>query len=385
MRAFVNAPSLHVLVVGDGDLAADTCVALREAGATCVRLRRPADRELARAVADADAVAVVSHDDIYALRIALVAEHARPGVALLVTIFDATVARQVVRAVPNCRVVSLGDAVAPLLARDCLAGAGAPTRARRARSWVTRQLRPYDASSRLLVGGVLGVLGIVAAETAVGAAHFGHPLDRAFYEAVKATAAIGPDAVAEDGPGWYAVLTGIAMLVGLALTAAATAGLVHRLTTRRLIGIVGHRTLPRRDHVVVVGLGQVGVRLCLTLRRSGIPVVGVERDAATAGIHVVHRAGIPVMVGDGSERDLLLALRAGRALALASVTSDDHVNVAVAVAALALREDLRVVLRAGDDDAVTETRALFPIGVVRDVNRLAGAELAGRIVAPDAA
>jgi hypothetical protein len=34
---------------------------------------------------------------------------------------------------------------------------------------------------------------------------------------------------------------------------------------------------------------------------------------------------------------------------------------------------VRVVLRAGDDDAVTETRALFPIGEVRDVNRI-GAE-----------
>ena len=33
---------------------------------------------------------------------------------------------------------------------------------------------------------------------------------------------------------------------------------------------------------------------------------------------------------------------------------------------------------------MTETRALFPIGVVRDVNRLAGRELAQRIVAVDA-
>jgi hypothetical protein len=377
-----DAPlDLDVLVVGDGDLAAETATALEGAGARCLRLRRPTDRELTRAVTEVGAVAVVSHDDIYALRVALVVEHARPGVPLLVTIFDATVARQLVRAVPNCRVVSLGDAVAPILARDCLAGATAPSRARRAWSSLAGQLHPYDASSRLLVLGALGVLGIVAAETLAAWLGFDHSLPRAFYEASKATAAIGPDAVAEDGPDWYATLIGIASLVGLALTAAATAGLVHRLTTRRLVGIAGRRTLPRRDHVVVVGLGQVGVRLCLTLKRAGTPVVGVERDAATAGIHVVHRAGVPVMVGDGSERDLLQSLRVDHALALASVTSDDHVNVAVCVSALALHHDLRVILRAGDDDAVTETRALFPIGVVRDVNRLAAAELAGRITA----
>lgn len=370
----------RVLLVGDGDLAAETLRALLDAGADAVHLRRPVDRDLARAVADVDAVAVISHDDIYALRLALVAEHARPGVSLLVTIFDATVARQVVRAVPNCRVVSLGDAVAPILARDCLAGASRTGRARRVRAWAASQMRPYDASSHLLVWGALGLLAIVAGETLAAWLGFGHPIGRAFYEAAKAAAAVGPDGVAEDGPAWYATLVGVASLAGLALTAAATAGLVHRLTTRRLIGIVGRRTLPRRDHVVVVGLGQVGVRLCLTLRRAGIAVVGLERDPSTAGIHVVHRAGIPVMIGDGSERDLLNKLHVRRARALASVTSDDHVNVAVSVAALALA-DLRVVLRAGDDDAVTETRALFPIGVVRDVNRLAGAELAEAILA----
>jgi Trk K+ transport system NAD-binding subunit len=87
------------------------------------------------------------------------------------------------------------------------------------------------------------------------------------------------------------------------------------------------------------------------------------------------------MVGDGSERGLLVRLGVRRAAALASVTSDDHVNIAVSVAALAVRDDLRVVLRAGDDDAVTETRALFPIGVVRDVNRLAAGHFAELAVA----
>lgn len=374
----------RVLVIGEGDLAAETAAALRRADALGLHLRRPSDREIARALTDddaVDAVAVVSHDDIYALRIALVVEHARPGVALLVTIFDATVARQVTRAVPNCRVVSLGDAVAPILTEDCVARA--PRRGRWARAWsaLTSQLRPYDAGTRLLVAGVVGLAALVVAETAVAALHFDHPLDRAFYEAAKATAAIGPDSVAEQGPGWYMVAVGVAMLAGLALAAVATAGLVHRLTTRRLIGIVGRRTLPRRDHVIVVGLGQVGVRLCLMLRRAGMAVVAIERDDAVPGIHVVHRLGVPVMIGDGTERDLLLRLGARRAHALASVTSDDHVNVAVSVAALGLRDDLRVVLRAGDDDAVTETRALFPIGVVRDVNRLASDALVRALLA----
>ena len=67
------------------------------------------------------------------------------------------------------------------------------------------------------------------------------------------------------------------------------------------------------------------------------------------------------------------------------MTSDDLVNIAVSVAALAIGPHVRIVLRAGDDDAVTETRALFPIGEVRDVNRI-GAETFAAIVlgAPEA-
>jgi Trk K+ transport system NAD-binding subunit len=82
------------------------------------------------------------------------------------------------------------------------------------------------------------------------------------------------------------------------------------------------------------------------------------------------------VIGDGSERGLLERLGARRARALASVTSDDRVNIAVSVAALAVHSELHVILRAGDDDAVTETRALFAIGTVRDVNRLAATRFA---------
>jgi voltage-gated potassium channel Kch len=372
-----------VLVLGDGDhLVADLVREIERRGARCVRLHRPGDRELARALRHRPRfVAIVSRDDISALRLALVAEHASPGVPLLVTIFDHTVAAQVVRHVPNCRVVSLADAVAPTLTADCLDGAGEPSRAQRLGAALLSQLNPYDASSRLLVGGVLGLALVLGAEVAVGAAAFGHPLPEAFYEAAKATATVGPDAVAEHGPAWYATAIGVAMLLTLALTAAATAGLVNRLVTRRLVAIVGRRTLPRRDHVIVVGLGQVGLRLCLLLRRRGMRVIAVEANRSAPNIHLAKHLGIPVVVGDGSERALLRRVGVRRARALASMTSDDHVNIAVSVAALAVDEDLRVILRAGDDDAVTETRALFGIGVVRDVNRLAARQFADIVLA----
>ncbi len=399
-----------VLVVGDGEIAGALADAVGRAGATAVRLRQPSDRELADAVhAGPVRVAVVSHDDIVALRYALVAAHARPGVRLLVTIFDRTVASQIHRAVPNSHVVSLADAAVPSLAAACLSpdllvirdrealGRGAADDlprtialapgSRRRQAWgsARSQLHPFDGGSRLLVLGVAGLLALLAIDAAILVASFGErPLD-ALYSAVKTAAAVGPSRHAEHGPAWYEAFTTATMLLAVVLLAVSSAGLVNRLLSRRLTTIVGRRALPRSGHVIVVGLGQVGFRLCLEMRRLGVPPVAVEQDGDAPQVHLAKAAGIPVVIGSGVDRGLLESLRLTHAHAVAAVTSDDLVNIAVAVAALAIGPDARIVLRAGDDDAVTETRALFPIGEVRDVNRI-GAETFAAIVlgAPEA-
>jgi hypothetical protein len=59
--------------------------------------------------------------------------------------------------------------------------------------------------------------------------------------------------------------------------------------------------------------------------------------------------------------------------------SEERDNIAVAVAALADNPQLRVVLRSGSDDAIEETRSLFRIGAVVDVNGLTAAFVAASL------
>ncbi|GAB2977557.1 hypothetical protein GCM10023080_048080 [Streptomyces pseudoechinosporeus] len=61
------------------------------------------------------------------------------------------------------------------------------------------------------------------------------------------------------------------------------------------------------------------------------------------------------------------------AQAMAAVVSDDLDNIAVAVAARAVAPDLRVVVRAGDHEAIAETRSLFGIGIVHGLAGLSAA------------
>jgi voltage-gated potassium channel Kch len=178
-------------------------------------------------------------------------------------------------------------------------------------------------------------------------------------------ATVGPGVA--GGPAWYELASAGAMLATIAFTALVTAGLVDRAVSSRPVAVVGRRVLPRSGHVVVVGLGQVGVRLCLRLRGMNVPVVAVERDPLGTNLRLARDNGIPVLIGDASERRMLDRLRLDAARALACMGSDDLDNVEVAVAARAVSPEVRVVLRAGEHPAIAETRSLFHVGAVCDI------------------
>jgi hypothetical protein len=65
---------------------------------------------------------------------------------------------------------------------------------------------------------------------------------------------------------------------------------------------------------------------------------------------------------------------------LASVTSNELVNVEIAVAARAAQEALPVVLRIREGDIAEETRALVRLGTICDIHALASEQLADVLV-----
>jgi voltage-gated potassium channel Kch len=153
-----------------------------------------------------------------------------------------------------------------------------------------------------------------------------------------------------------------AMLMTVVFTAMFTAGIVDRLLGPRLSALIGARALPRSGHVIVVGLGQVGLRLCRELRALGIPAVGVERDTHARNLRLVRELNIPAVVGHGGDRALLERIGIHRAIALAAVGSDDRDNIAVSLAAQGIAPGLRLVLRAGEREVLAETGSLLPLG-----------------------
>lgn len=408
-----GAGGARVLLIGSDELTAVTHRALRGAGAIVTNLRDQSDSAIRTALAPpVDTVVVISKDDHISLRNALVVEGIRPGVPLVVTVFDRDVAVELERAVRNVRVMSMADIVVPTLAGPCLddrllsvhrtpgglravrAGDGGPqiepidlpARSRRARllAALGAFLRPYELSARILQGGMIGFLLILAMDAIATMIVLHESVVEAFYTATKTMVTVGPNDAVEEGPTWFKGFSAVMMIAALAFTAMFTAGVVNRLLDRRLAAILGPRCLPRSDHVVVVGLGQVGLRLCLLLRELGAPVLAIESDADSDYVERAKDCGIPVVIGRGGSGFVLRRVSLRSARALAAVTADEIENIAIVVAAHGECEELRTLLRAGRGEVRNETRALLKLGVVRDVYRIGGTLLAAAALGSDA-
>jgi hypothetical protein len=402
-----------VLLIGKGPLADATERALQSGGAAVRRLEEPNDREIREALDEAvERVVVISRFDHVSLRIALVVAHVRPGIPALVTVFDRDVADHLQGTVDNVRVLSMADIVTPSYAGPCLdpdlislargpsgpegikAVDGEPRRVpltlpipghgKRLLANLGALVRPFDASARILVAGLFGVIGMLVLETVVTLLASGLSFVDAVYSVAKVTVTAGPSQAAERGQDWFKLFSAGAMLLTLGLAAVLTAGLVNRLLDPRLNGIVGPSAVPRREHVIVVGLGQVGLRLCGLFRDLGVPVVSVEQNQEAKNVTRAKDQRLPIVIGSGASQRVLRRLSLSRARALAAVTSDEVENIAIAVAGRGLRDDLHIALRAGDGDATSETQSLFNIGVVRDVYRIAGTALAAVTLGHDA-
>ena len=392
-----------ILLLGEGDLADEVRAALDALDADVVRLVKPTQREVDETFerGPVERAVVVAADDAVALRTALMVRDADSEVELLVTYFDRATSAQLCEQIRNCRIVSMADIVAPTLAGPCLDDELGAVRVedgrtiglrtdgdsvqevevevperKRFRALLEAVLRPYDKSAALMLYGAIGLLIVLFVETFSASVVLHQNVIDAFYGASKTLVTVDPNDKVVDGPAWFKTFISIMMLIALVFEALFTAGIVNRLINRRLTGLYGRRSVPRRDHVIVVGLGKVGLRLCLLLRECGAAVVAVDDKEDGENVGKAREAGLPVVIGRGGDPSLLRRLSIDRALALAAVADNDLENLSVALAARSVCEDLRTVLRVGDGRLANETRSLFKVGIVRDVHRIAAGLIA---------
>jgi Trk K+ transport system NAD-binding subunit len=163
---------------------------------------------------------------------------------------------------------------------------------------------------------------------------------------------------------------------GMALIPVVTAIIVGASLT----GSIRRAPRPRGGHVIVVGLGNVGTRVVGELHDLGIDVACVDRDPKARGVALTRRLGLPLVIGEAYQEETLHAAGLETSIALVSVTSNDIVNLETALQARALREDLRLVLRLGDDDLAQRVQKNVGNIVSRSVSYMAAPTFAAALL-----
>jgi len=164
---------------------------------------------------------------------------------------------------------------------------------------------------------------------------------------------------------------------GMALLPVVTAIIVGA----RLTGRVRGEPKPGDGHVIVVGGGEVGIRVLGGLYDLGFHAVLVDQDPNARAVEFARSHRLPVVIGDCCDEKTLRQAGIKSAIALVCVTSSDIVNLEASLQARAMRdEELRVVLRLFDDDLAGRVQRKVGNLVSRSVSYLAAPAFAAALL-----
>ena len=164
---------------------------------------------------------------------------------------------------------------------------------------------------------------------------------------------------------------------GMALLPVVTALIVGARLTGRIRG----EPKPGDGHVIVVGGGEVGVRVLGGLFDLGFHAVLIDQDQNARGAAFARNHRLPVVIGDSCDEKTLRQAGIKGAIAVISVTNNDIVNLETALQARAMRgEELRIVLRLFDDDLAGRVQRTVGNVMSRSVSYLAAPTFAAAML-----
>jgi Trk K+ transport system NAD-binding subunit len=181
----------------------------------------------------------------------------------------------------------------------------------------------------------------------------------------------------------------IALIVlGVALVSTSFALFTNILVSRRIERSLGRRQVHgMADHVVVIGLGSVGISVVQGLIAEGQRVVVIERDGNNRYLGEARALGVPVIIADATQLQTHRMVNLQDASAVAVLTSADLTNIETG---LSIRESLGerweevpVALRVFDRDLARLMEKSFGFRHVRSTSALAAPWFVGAALGLD--
>ena len=158
-------------------------------------------------------------------------------------------------------------------------------------------------------------------------------------------------------------------LMGMAVLGQTVLGLANAFLNKARWEVALASTF--ENHVIVCGLGKIGLRVVLWLRDLGQDVVVIESNANEPRLTEISSWRIPVIIGNASKPELLEEANLHTATSIVPCTNNDLENLTIAVAARTIRPDIRVVLRTFDETLAVNLKKAFDIHYAYSTSALA--------------
>jgi Trk K+ transport system NAD-binding subunit len=127
---------------------------------------------------------------------------------------------------------------------------------------------------------------------------------------------------------WLRLFAAMLMFSGATTIALLVAFIADVLLSQRFVLAAARpRVRHLRNHIIVVGLSELGIRVVTNLVAAGHDVAVIERNEENRFLSIVHELDVPVIFGDATLLQTLESARVDRARAVAVVTRDDMINI----------------------------------------------------------
>jgi len=116
-----------------------------------------------------------------------------------------------------------------------------------------------------------------------------------------------------------------------------------------------------KNHIIVCGIGKVGYRVILELRKFGREIVAIEAYPDGRFVEKVELLGVPIILADARRSENLRKAGVEKADAIIPCTDDELTNLDIALDAREINPDISVVMRMFDSDLARRIEKGFGI------------------------
>lgn len=196
-------------------------------------------------------------------------------------------------------------------------------------------------------------------------------VDALYFSVGMITGAGGQEQVAENAAPLIKVFTAVMMLVGAGVIGVCYALLNDFILGTHLQQIWTAARVPLGSHHIICGLGGVGIRIVDQLKAVGEESIAIEQNPNGRFLGAARSHKIPFVVADASVPETLRLANIHKAASLLAVTSDDTVNLEIAITAKSLVPQLPVLVRIHDPKFAQQIQQVFDFDMVMSPTGLA--------------